>query len=110
MHTKRVVGVIGLIFGISLVLFSIYIMHHVGIGKVKIANAQEKLNEGTGFILLNPIAKNVSKGAVEEAEGKIEQGQKDVVFYEEVAEWLEIGGIVIGVIGAGLIAFPKRKK
>lgn len=103
MHFKRFSGIILLIIGIVLILFSNYIADQITMGKNKISNAQEQVNQANSLFSLNPYTKEAGKIATDSGQRKINEGQKQVDKYEQISHFLLMGGIVLAVAGSVLI-------
>jgi hypothetical protein len=110
MNMKRILGIIVFIAGLAAILTASYIKKQVEEGKWQISSAQQKVDTANSLFSLNPTTKQVGKGLTAPAQGKINEGQSQVAYYESVEGWLKIGGAVLMVIGAGLVIFGGRKK
>lgn len=109
MELKRVVGISMLVAGIALLAVSKYISGRVKEGQEQINSTQKTLNEGSALSSMNPATKQIGKIVGGSVQTKIDQGQQDVIFYEKVATWTLVGGIIFIVVGTGSV-FLKRKK
>lgn len=110
MRIKRIAGIIIFLLGLGFVGLAIYIKQEVELGKIKIANAEEKIDQGNRLFSLHPISKEIGKGVSRAAQRKIDAGKDQVVEYEKIANWSQIGGIVLLCIGASLVLFTRKKK
>jgi hypothetical protein len=108
MNSKKIIGIIIGICGIAMILFSIYISNQVGEGKVKASKAQSQVDTGSWLFSQSPATKEVGKALTGAAQSKIDEGQRQITYYEGMAKWLLIGGIGFIVIG-GVILFYRRK-
>lgn len=107
---KKVIGIIVIIAGIAALIFSSYIKKQVEEGKSQIGSAQKKVNQGNSLFSLNPVAKEVGQGITGSAQKKINAGTQEVAQYEEIAKWLQICGIIVIVLGAGVLFLKKKDK
>lgn len=110
MNIKRILGVIILVAGIAMLFTSNYIMSQVEEGKVKIADAEQKVGTAKGLFSLSPVTKELSKGKLEEADSKIEAGKGEVAHYEKMAGQLQMGGYILLGIGIIVVIFGRKKR
>ncbi len=109
MDYKKIAGILLVAGGITLLAFSYYIKHEVEVGKGKIANAQEKVDTGNRLFSMNPTSKEVGKIATSPIQRKINAGVRDVAYYEKLAYELQIGGILLFILGMGVFFLPRRR-
>ena len=107
---KRILGSLIILAGIASILVANYIKQQVAEGKIKIANAQEKIEQGQGLFSLTPFTRQVGKSIDGRVETKIEEGNKKIEYYEDLEKKLEIGGIILIAIGIGVFFIPIHKK
>ena len=110
MLKKRVLGIIVVILGVSLILSSFYIKSRVSSGRKKISEAKESVSKGKQLFSLNPLMEKVGKSEIDAAEKKIKEGSAKADRYEKIALWFNIGGGIFIVIGAGLILISIKRK
>ncbi len=110
MKFKRILGFIVLIGGLALVLISHYISTQVGEGKSKISKAQKQVDMGNDLFSLSPSTKALGKGVTGSAQKKIDAGKQQVGEYEELAENLQMGGIVVALLGVVILFISRKKK
>ena len=103
MKTKKILGFLALIIGIAMICISNYITTQIKEGKLKIARAQKQVDKGSGLFNANPITKEIGKGVTGGAQKKIDAGRQMVANYEVIAHRLQVGGIIIAIVGAGLV-------
>lgn len=106
---KRILGIITLILGCFLILFSFYIESQVKEGRKQISEAKEQVSKGKKLFSLTPIPKTVTKGLTDSAERKIRKGIIKADKYERFAKSFKIAGYFCVFIGIILI-FISRKK
>lgn len=116
---KRILGILILIAGIVMILFSNYIFEQIGEGNAKIASAESKMEAGkTMFgmapkqVTENPLYKGSTGMMTSSIQQKIDEGKHTIAYYEQVATWLKWGGWAAVIIGAllFLFSFGKKKK
>ncbi len=109
MATKRVVGVVVILSGVTLLLVSGYIRGQVDVGEAKIEKAEKQVEHAGGLLSVTPL-KGVTEGAIDSAKEKIAEGRLEAEKYTNVSSLTKIGGIILIIVGAILLFFPHRKK
>lgn len=109
MLLRRTLGVLILAAGFAMIFISIHIDRQVVAGQGKISGAQRKVDTGKGFFELFPGTKPISKELTQPIQSQIDQGKRDIVYYQRVSERLFYGGIILVVLG-GLLLFLRRRK
>lgn len=92
MSAKRITGLVVLIVGIVLIVFSVYSMN-------RISNAKSGIHS---------ITQPFSGSSGGREAGNFMQGQASQ--YDTTVRVLLIGGIVLAIIGAGVVLFGKKRK
>ena len=108
MSFRRILGIILLLAGLTSVGFSIYIKREVAKGKEQIASGQQKVDQGKALFGLSPATKPIGEGVAAPVQGRIDQGRRDVAYYEMVSNYLLYGGILAIVFGALLLFLPRK--
>jgi len=109
MNVKKIAGIILLISGIAMILFSVYITNQVAEGKAKISNAQNTVDKGSSLFSTNPISKQIGKVFMNSAQSQIDAGQSQIVYYEGLSGWLLVGGIGFIVLGGSALLFLRKQ-
>lgn len=107
---RRILGVIIIIVGIVMIFVSLHIEREIVQGKGKISSAQRQVDTGKGFFDLFPGTKPIGKELTRSAQEQIDQGKRDIVYYQKLSERLFYGGIVLIVLGILLLFLRRRKK
>ena len=107
MNIKRIIAIVLIIGGVALILVSNYIKGEVASGRDQISSAQSKVDTADQVFSLNPYSKQVGKQITGSAQKKIDAGSAEAAHYEEMARWLQIGGIVLIVAGGALFLLRK---
>jgi hypothetical protein len=110
MNIRRTFGILIVIGGIALILFSQYIKGRVQEGEEQISSAQKKVNQGSGLFSLSPYTKQVGQSMTNSAQKKINEGKQQVGHYSQLADQLQIGGIVVLILGAIIVLIPRKSK
>jgi HAMP domain-containing protein len=109
MRIKTILGIIILITGIALLGVSFYIKNRVVEGQTQIAEAQDKVDTGKAIMSLNSVTREIGRGVAAAAQKKIEEAEAMATEYAKMAKQLQIGGIIVIVLGAAIILVGKRK-
>ena len=103
MKTKRLLGIVLIVIGAVLVLFSDYIATQVASGKLQIEKAESQVHTTKSIFSQTPATKSIGNIFTDGAESKIRDGQQKVNQYETLSHNLKIIGI-ISIVG-GIIVF-----
>lgn len=103
MLAKRILGIIFIVIGITLISTSFYITNRVNEGREEIAQAQEKVSIGKKILSFNPFGKKIAKRITDAIEKRIEEGSLKVDTYATISLLFKGGGGVFIVLGVGLI-------
>lgn len=110
MKILRIVGILVVIAGIVSLFVSNYISEQVEEGRGQVAGGERKVKQAQQLFSFNPVTKQVGEGLTGSAQKKIAMGKEQIAYYEQMAQTLQIGGIVGIVAGAGLFLFSFSKK
>ncbi len=110
MSTKRIIGIIIAACGAFMLVFSNYISKQVQEGRGKISRAQSQVDTGNKLFSINPITKEVGKGISGGAQRRIDAGSMEADEYAVLAHQLQIGGVVLLIVGCGIVFLSSRKK
>jgi len=109
MKFMRILGLILILAGIASIGTSMYIKNEIEKGKMQIAVGQKRLNQGKQMLNLAPPAtKPVQDVITSPIQSKIDQGKRDVAYYETMSNLLMGGGIISIVLGI-LLYFVRKK-
>ena len=95
MSIQRIFGIIVLIGGIVLIGFSMYIKSEVIAGNEQIAEGEQKINTADKLFSLSPTTKELGGQLTKGGKEKIAKGKEEISYYKDLANKLEIGGIVL---------------
>ena len=110
MKSAKIIGLLVLIAGIGSLLLSNYISDQVLEGKGQIASGEQKVKQGQGLFSGDPVSEQIGKQMTKGAEKKIAKGKEEIAYYEQVAEMLHTGGIIMSLIGVGILIFSMTRK
>jgi hypothetical protein len=110
MKSKRLIGIILVLCGLSMIGLSLYIENEVAHGRIEISRGEAKLKNVDRLFSLSPTTKGIGKGISRSGEKQIKQGKKDVAYYTNLAHQLKIGGVVLLVIGAWVYFLGRKKR
>lgn len=107
MHKKRMIGILVLLGGVILMVFSGYIAVRVGEGREQIDSAQKKVDLGNSIFSLTPTSKKVGKQITNPFQKRINEGKQEVGEYEALEYKLRIGGVILLILGFVLVLMRK---
>lgn len=115
MKILRILGIVVVVAGIVCIFFSNDITNQVNEGKIKIEKGQKTVDTSSSLFSTNPYTKPFSKGITSSAQKKIDTGKEEVAYYEQLAQTLQISGIIGIIVGVALTIFSffgqrKRKR
>lgn len=110
MNVKKIIAIILFIVGLGMIGGSLYIKNQVEQGKIKVANAERTIDQGKVLFSINPVSKQVGDGIVKAADRKIAGANRDIAYYENLAQQLMMGGILLIIVGVVVFAFSYRKR
>lgn len=109
MRIRKMHGIVMLVLGVIAMAFSVYIRKQVEEGEGRISRAQKTVNQSRGLFNLSPVTKGIGDAVTGGAQKKIDKGILQVQHYNDLAGWLQIGGIIFIIAGAGIAIFAKKK-
>ena len=109
MNLKKIFSVIVFVLGLAMLWGSYYIKTQVASGKLQVSSAERSLSQGKSLFSINPITKQIGEGISKSADRKISNAKEEISSYENLAQILQIGGIVLVVLGFGLFLFSRRR-
>lgn len=110
MNSKRILGLVVLIVGVILLFVSHYIEGRVAEGQEQVKGAQKKVNQGNSLFSLSPATKDAGQQLTKGAQKKIDAGKQQISHYADIADQLQVGGILLVIVGAGIILICRNKK
>jgi len=103
-------GLAALIVGVVLLGSSLYIKSEVLAGQEQVSSGERKLNALDRVFSASPTTKQYGSQLTKSGKSKIAKGKEDIAYYTSLANKLQIGGIVLIVVGAGVLLFGKKKR
>jgi hypothetical protein len=110
MRSHKTIGTVALILGVVLLGSSMYIKSEVLAGQEQVASGERKLNALDRVFSSNSATKSYGSQITKSGRSKIAQGKEEIAYYTSLANKLQIGGIVLIVVGAGFLLFGKKKR
>lgn len=110
MNIQRIIGLIALIAGVVLIGFSVYIKKEVAAGNAQIARGEQKISTTEKVFSLSPTTKQLGSGFTKSGKEQIAKGKEEIAYYTNLANKLQIGGIILIIAGAGILIFGKKRK
>ncbi len=110
MNVKKVIAVIVFFVGVAMLGGAFYIKDQVAHGKLQVASAEKKINQGKSLFSLNPVSEEIGDQVAKPIDRKIAHAKLEISDYEALAQDLQIGGIILILLGAGFFIFLRRRR
>lgn len=110
MKGRKILGLAIGIIGIALIFVAVYINNQVASGEEQISSAKQKVNSIDNLFSVTPESKQIGSTLTTPAKRKIKEGEAEVTYYSQLAKNIQIGAIILIVLGSGLFFFPSRKR
>jgi len=89
--------------------FSMNIMDQVGEGRARISSGQQQVDQTRGLFNFTPVTKEVGRGMTSSSQRRIDAGTSEADSYQQMANQLKIGGIVLIIVGVGIFFWGRKK-
>jgi hypothetical protein len=110
MKKKQMYGIVIMIVGAIFFFLSHYIGTQVEQGERQVESGQRKVNKVNSLFSSSQYTKPIGDVVTGSAQERINQGKLDIAYYTSVAGWLQIGGIALLIVGAGVIVLARRRR
>jgi hypothetical protein len=110
MNSKQIAGIVIFVLGVGMLVGSHYIAGQVQEGNRQISAGQDKIDATNKLFSITPVTKPVGKGLTSSGQREVNAGRETADYYQQVSEWLRIGGIAGLIIGVGAFLFSRSKK
>ncbi|HSX10905.1 MAG TPA: hypothetical protein VLF94_04230 [Chlamydiales bacterium] len=109
MKKKKILGIALIVVGAIMLLFSHYIAEQVAEGRMRISSAQSTLNTTNRVFDQTQYTKPVGGLFTGGAQQRINAGTAEADQYADLAQKLQIAGIVLIIVGVGVLFLGKKK-
>lgn len=109
MNSKNALFIVLALIGIGMFFFSMHIMGQVEAGRQQIYAGQRQVDQSQRLFNLTPVTKEVGKEFTGSAQKRIDAGSAEADYYQQMANWLKIGGIVLIIVGVGGFIYSRKK-
>lgn len=110
MKKMKLIGIILIVVGGAMLLFSDYIARQVAEGRLQIQSGQSQVDTANSLFNRTETTKPIGKAFTGGAQKRIDAGQREVDKYSTIATNVKIIGFVLIGIGAVLVFLPRRKR
>jgi hypothetical protein len=110
MTGTRIFGIVMIVIGAIMLFFSHYIAERVAEGRMQIASGQSKVDTANALFSASPYTKEAGKTVTGSAQRRIDAGSAEAAQYEALSQKLQIGGVVLIVIGIGFVVMGGRRR
>jgi hypothetical protein len=108
MNFRRILGFIILVIGVLMMIVAYSIKHRTEEGTQQVKAAQKKVDKVDDTFSLSPVTKPLGDGLTGSAQKKIDKGKEEILYYENIAKWLKLGGILVIVAGVIIVLIPRK--
>lgn len=105
---KKIIGIACIVVGAFLLLFSHYIAEQVASGREQIQSGQRQLNAVDKYFSQTPYSKELGKTLTSPYQKRINEGEQEVSYYDALSHKLQIGGVILILIGIAVLVFWKK--
>ena len=109
MKKKQWIGVILIVVGAILMFFSHHIAEQVAVGRGEIARRQQQVNSVNKLFSGSETTKPIGELLTGSGQRRINEGIAEADYYDALAKKLQIGGIILVIIGIGFLVFAKKR-
>jgi hypothetical protein len=109
MKVKTIAPIVVGLIGAGMLLFSGYIAKQVAAGNLQIMQGQKQVDTVDSVFSSNRYTKPFGKQLAGSGQKKIDAGKEEIAKYELISKRLQIGGVILIVIG-GASFFYWRKR
>ncbi len=99
MKKKSIFAIALIVVGAIMLLFSDYIADQVAMGKLRIQSAQSQVDTTNSLFNKSSATKPLGNMFTGSAQQKINEGQSQVDYYQNLSMQLKVVGIILIVIG-----------
>ncbi|MFZ4772580.1 MAG: hypothetical protein ACOYK9_01135 [Chlamydiia bacterium] len=110
MRLLRILGVLLILGGIGAIGFSNYILSQVHEGEKKVKRTQGAVDLANQALSTNETASMVGGIATNSIQQQINEGKRDISYYQDMAANFSLGGWISIGVGAGLFVFSFTRK
>lgn len=107
---KTIIAVVIVLLGIAMVGGAIYIKNQVAQGKLQVSSAERQVQQGKSLFSLNPVTQEIGGQITKSADRKIDNAKGELSYYANMAQNLQVGGIILIVLGVVFYIFVARSK
>lgn len=111
MSFVRILGIILIVAGGAMFMFSNYIQTQVNAGQAQVESGQQKVDTMNSLFSVNPYSKGVGQTLfTNPGQERINQGQLEIAHYSALIKPLQYAGIACFILGILLIIFGGKKR
>src|SRR3989344_4000397 len=110
MKLKSLIAFLLTLIGVGMILFSNYISREVASGQRQIEEGQKQIDTTESLFSINPYSKEAGKIITEPGQKKIASGKQEISYYESLEKKIQMGGIILIVVGLTLYLVRFRKR
>ncbi len=105
---KLVAGILLVLIGVIMIFFSRDIARQIEEGREQVNAGQSRVDSGNALFSVHPYTKQVGQQFTRGAQQKIDAGNEQIAYYSQFVSPLQIGGIVILLLGVAFVFFARN--
>lgn len=109
MKRMNIFGIALIIVGAIMLLFSNYIAEQVAAGKLRISSAQGQVDTANTLFSQSQYTKPIGGLFTGGAQNRINAGNVQVSEYAALAHMLQIGGVILILVGIGVLFLGRKR-
>lgn len=108
MSIQKYFGIVVLLCGIGLLVLSAYIKNEVASGRMQIRSAQQTVDTANTLFSQSSKTKQIGKQLTTPIQDQINEGSEKASYYENMAHFSLVGGVVLLILGVGILVIRRR--
>lgn len=109
MNSRKMLGIGCIIVGAVMLFFSNYIADQVAAGKLQTASGQRQIDQTNSLFNRTQYTKPFGSVVTGSGQARVDAGNLKIAQFETLQGKLQIGGIVLIVLGIGILVFWRKK-
>jgi ABC-type transport system involved in multi-copper enzyme maturation permease subunit len=108
-NPKAFLGIVMIVVGAIMLVFSNYIANQVTAGKFAIQSGQNTIDNTNSLFSTTKATKPIGEMFTSSGQQRVDAGRAEVSKYESISHNLQLGGIALIVVGIGLLIWSRKK-
>lgn len=105
---KLVAGILLILIGVIMIFFSNDIADQIREGRERVSAGQSQVDTFNAPFSVHPYSRQVGQQFTRGAQSQIDAGNQQIAYYSQFVSPLQIGGIVILLLGVAFVFFARN--